>query len=521
MTRFLAFAFIIGLLIPSHFFAQTTWSEHIVPIFYENCVNCHHEGGIAPFELVTYEQVLVYKDLIHDVVDHREMPPWPADPAYRHFVGELYLSDAEIDAIKDWLHEDFAPGDLSEVPPPPTFGQDGSLLESIDYVVEIEPYQLQSNTDEYRWFVIPTDFSETVYISHIEVVAGLETVVHHADLAYDLTGQSLANDLADPLPGFNSSTGGPNYNYYINAWQPGGNIATYPKDWGIAVPPGADFVVEIHYGPGGQGSIDSTKINLQFVKDADVIRPVQVGWLLGDGAPVLLDGPLVIPANEQVSFHQRTVPLANDMSLISICPHMHFLGKSYKVWAIPPSGDTIPLIDIPHWDFHWQRYYEFPQILKLPKGTVIESEGWYDNTTANHDNPNDPPITVYKGTRTTDEMFLCYFIFAPYQSGDEDIVIDSTFILPTRDIIQAKYELELFPNPSSDYIYLKGELPTAEKIQFRIVNLLGQEIMSYEQSSASVKIDEQLNIEQLRSGYYFLTWESASFKGVNGFLKKE
>ena len=497
------------------------WSEDIAPIFYEHCAGCHHEGGIAPFELITYDQVMVYKNVMHDVIVHREMPPWPADPAYRHFADELYLSTEEIEEVEAWIENYFASGDLDEVPEPPVYGQEASLLESIDYVVEIEPYQLQYNTDEYRWFVVETDFTETVYISHLEVIAGLDNVVHHVDLAYDLTNVTLLNDLADPLPGFNSSTGGPNYNKYINAWQPGGNVATYPEDWGIAVPPGADFVVEIHYGPGGQGSIDSTKMNLQFIKNPDAVRPVQVGWLLSDSAPILLDGPLVIPANEVVSFHQRSAPLANDMSLISICPHMHFLGKSYKVWAETPAGEIIPLIDIPHWDFHWQRYFEYPQILKLPKGSVIESEGWFDNTTANHDNPNSPPQTAYKGTKTTDEMFLCYFIYADYQAGDENIVIDSSFVSPIHQSAEATSSLELFPNPGNNTIYLTGELPQTEDIEIRLVNMLGQEFKINYSRSQSVELEVQIDISTLEDGCYYIIWEAGTSNGVNKFVKSD
>ena len=522
MPKRLLFICLFGMLTIAPSFSQTpTWSDDIAAIFYENCTSCHHSGGIAPFSLMTYGEVLDYGDLIHDVVEHKEMPPWPADPDYRHFKDEKVLSDDELQAVIDWVHFDFPPGDLSEAPTPPTYGQGGSLLDTIDYVVAIEPYELQYNIDEYRWFVIPTNFTDTVYISHIEVDPGLETVVHHADISYDLSGASLANDLADPLPGFNSNTGGPSINYYINAWQPGGNVATYPENWGIAVPPGADFVVEIHYGPGGIGSIDSTVMHLQFIKEPENVRPVQVGWLLSDSAPVLLDGPLVIPANEVVSFHQRTNPLPQDLSLISICPHMHFLGKSYKVWAIEPGGDTIPLIDIPHWDFHWQRYYEFPQILKLPAGTIIESEGYYDNTLNNHDNPNNPPVTVFRGTRTIDEMFLCYFIFAPYHDGDENIVLDSTFIVDVDPVIREEIPLEIFPNPATDHVLISGELPHPESINFKIINLLGQEMRSWGQDFQSATISEQINTSAFRSGVYFIEWKSKSFKGVLSFIKKE
>ena len=61
---------------------------------------------------------------------------------------------------------------LWQNPPPPVFDDSGTLLQSVDFVAAIEPYTLQSDNEEYRWFVIPTDFSETKYIQAIEVFAG-------------------------------------------------------------------------------------------------------------------------------------------------------------------------------------------------------------------------------------------------------------------------------------------------------------------------------------------------------------
>ncbi|MDQ3099853.1 MAG: hypothetical protein M3R08_00580, partial [Bacteroidota bacterium] len=202
----------------------------------------------------------------------------------------------------------------------------------------------------------------------------------------------------------------PTYSYYMNAWQPGGNVVRYPPQWGIAVPPGSDFVIEIHYGPGAQGSIDSTRMNLEFVTGPG-IRPVSVGWLLDQGN--MTDGPLVIPANTIQTFHQEyTVP--SDRSFVSICPHMHHVGVSYTVWY-EYNGDSIPLIDIPEWDFHWQRYYTFQMVQPIPAGAVIKSIGVYDNTSNNPHNPHTPPQNMYAGSTTDSEMFLTYFIWTNYQ----------------------------------------------------------------------------------------------------------
>ena len=498
-----------------------TWNDDIAPLIYENCSSCHHDGAIAPFELMSYEDVVSYASLIHEVIDHREMPPWPADPNYRHFANETYLEDSEIQAIHDWLNSGMPLGSANDVPAPPIFPPSGSLLDTINFVVKIEPYTLQYNFDEYRWFVIPTNFPDTVYISRLEVISGLEQVVHHADLSYDLTGTSAALDQQDPLPGFNDNTGAPNINYYINAWQPGGNIAVYPDNWGIAVPPGADFVVEIHYGPGGAGLTDSTKMNLQFIHEPEGVRQVKVGWLLYDSWPVLIDGPLVLPPNEISTFHQKSNPLGADLSLMAICPHMHFLGMSYKVWAETPTGETIPLIDIPHWDFHWQKYYFFQQIQKIPAGSILHSEGKYDNTSNNHDNPNDPPITVFRGLRTIDEMFLCYFIFADYEDGDENIIQDSTLLVSTTAaILQEAPTLHLSPNPVMQELHIRGQLPSSELLRFRVINLKGQEMMKWEMYNRAQIVDERVQVGKLPKGVYYLEWSGEEVKETLGFVKR-
>lgn len=70
----------------------------------------------------------------------------------------------------------------------------------------------------------------------------------------------------------------------------------------------------------------------------------------------------------------RSPVLPVDLSLLSVLPHMHLLGKSFKSFAITPDGDMIPLIHIPDWDFNWQQTYQFNNLLKIPRGSVIYAE---------------------------------------------------------------------------------------------------------------------------------------------------
>ena len=61
------------------------WSEHIAPILYNKCTQCHNQNGIAPFSLITYQDAFDTHLNIQLNVNLRKMPPWPPDPNYRQF----------------------------------------------------------------------------------------------------------------------------------------------------------------------------------------------------------------------------------------------------------------------------------------------------------------------------------------------------------------------------------------------------------------------------------------------------
>ncbi|MFI5172106.1 MAG: T9SS type A sorting domain-containing protein [Chitinophagales bacterium] len=506
--------FILLIVLVNCVLAQTpTWAEDIAPIIYTNCSSCHHEGTVAPFNLMSYEDVLDEAEEISLVVEERKMPPWPADPNYRHFKDEKVLSDDEIQLILDWIDDDMPTGDLGVAPDPPVFPSGGSMLETIDLTIAIPPYTLQYDYDEYRWFAIENPFADTFYVNAIEVIAGLHDVVHHCDISWDISGISLANDLEDPLPGFNSNTGAPNYDYYMNAWMSGGNLIRYPENWGIEVPPGAVFVLEIHYGPEGQGLTDTTKINLEFAPDPEEVRPVYASWLLNN--PMAGEGPLTIPANEVVTFHQD-YDMTSKKSFITICPHMHLLGQSYKVWFEESDGDSIPLINIPKWQFHWQKYYTFQSVQVIKADARIKSEAVYDNTTDNPENPNDPPQTVHYGATTHDEMYMTYFLWTNYKAGDEDIILDSTVYNTAVYEEKNDWQLNIYPNPVRDYFYLTGENSDPLPDEIMIINSLGVPVKKI--SLDNFQFPHKIVVEELSAGIYFVEMISGLNKNTSRII---
>jgi hypothetical protein len=117
-----------------------------------------------------------------------------------------------------------------------------------------------------------------------------------------------------------------------------------------------------------------------------------------------------------------------DISLLTVNPHMHLLGKSFTAYAIKPGGDTLPLVRIKNWDFRWQYFYTYKKMLHIPAGSKIEVVAVMDNTVNNPNNPNHPPKMVEGrngSMRSSDEMLQFIMTYLPYQTGDENISLET------------------------------------------------------------------------------------------------
>lgn len=514
---------ILILLFSSAGFSQAPdWSSQIAHIIYNNCSSCHREGYIAPFTLMSYEDAFNNAFSIQSAVNAHIMPPWPPDPDYRHLAYEAVLDQSEIDAINQWVDAGMPAGDLATAPNPPAFNNGTSTLSGIDQTIQIPTYTTQYEEDEYRHFVIHSDYSETKYLNAIEIIPGNWSLVHHVDLYFDSTGHSWDLDQQDPLPGFNYDTGYPSLNYYVGGWSPGGNAIKLPKNWGVEVPPGIDYVLQIHYAPGFQNTKDSTRINFKFVDDISAVRKVIVETPIYDFPPVLVNPPLKIQADEVKTFQQKSFPMPTDMSFISLSPHMHLIGRTYKVWFETVDGDSVPLIDIPDWNFHWQMYYLFQQVQKIPEGARIYGEALYDNTSNNPYNPNNPPITVKGGPYTTDEMLMTFMAYTAYQPGDEDILLDSSLIATgDENIIYSENKMEVFPNPTHNYALITTTLKSDHAV-LKILNAMGMVVQQFpEVKISNGRFTKEINLSTLPGGIYFLEVTSGDQHFSKSIVKLE
>ena len=95
----------------THFvFSQTeevTFTEHISPIIYNNCTECHRPNESGPMSFTSYLEVASMASMIVEVTQSGYMPPWPADPNYSSLLGERFLSDDEKELISQWVAQGF------------------------------------------------------------------------------------------------------------------------------------------------------------------------------------------------------------------------------------------------------------------------------------------------------------------------------------------------------------------------------------------------------------------------------
>ena len=294
----------------------------------------------------------------------------------------------------------------------------------------------------------------------------------------------------------------------VGEFAPGSGAVAYPGDqnlaFGMDFPAGSNVILAMHYPVGSLGITDSTKVHFYFYPNQiNNFRQIEI-------SPILVDFNFCVPPNQQKTISNSfTVPMfAPSLSMYGVFPHMHLIGKSISTDAILPNHDTLKLINIPDWDFEWQGSYSFPKMLKIPPMSQIVGTATYDNTVGNPHNPNTPPQTICAGFNTTDEMFVIYYLYTMYQSGDENLNLDSLMANGMVDISELNLynnqELEVFPNPSNgmctvDLLPFKGST-----FHFEIFDLNGR-IVYREKLPTSLSTTHTINLpNKLANSTYIL-----------------
>ena len=370
---------------------DVTYHNRISRFVQANCLECHRGGGVAPFPLETYEQVVAKSGMIRKMVDRGLMPPWFAAPSVQG-VHSPWSNDRSLEAhdkadFLAWLGAGKALGATQDAPLPRTFPADW-VIGNPDAIVQIpNPINVKAEgTMNYQNVTVETSFGEDKWVRGYEVQPTAREVVHHVLIFVQKPGQGRFEGEEDERTGF------------FAAYVPGNNHIVYPDGFAKLMPKNTRVRFQIHYTPNGTATQDQVRIGLLFAKEP----PQHVVHVAG-----IVDHRLNIPPG--AAHHPETglLPVPMDVKILALNPHMHVRGSAFRYEVVLPDGAIRTLLEVPRYDFNWQvscRYAEPPTI---PRGSLLRATGWYDNSPNNPANP-DPAKTVHWGLQTTEEMMIGY-----------------------------------------------------------------------------------------------------------------
>jgi tetratricopeptide (TPR) repeat protein len=179
----------------------------------------------------------------------------------------------------------------------------------------------------------------------------------------------------------------------------------------LRLDPGNDLVLNAHLQPSGKEESIQPTIGIYFTNEPATKFPVLL-QLENDRA-------LDIPPGESNFLVSDQFTLPEDVQLLAIYPHAHYLCRDMLALARFSDGTEKTLIHIPRWDLNWQAVFRLAQPESLPRGTTIVMRYRYDNSADNVANPNHPPQRVRGGNRAVDEMAHLWLQVLPVAPAGE------------------------------------------------------------------------------------------------------
>ena len=381
--------------------AAPTVSFHkdIEPILQDRCQGCHRPGEVGPMPLMTYEQARPWAKAIKSAVVQRKMPPWPINPHYGRFSNDRSLSQEQIDLLAAWADNGAREGSLADAPKPRTW-VNGWNIPTPDAVIEMpQAFDMPAaGRVEYQYIVIPTGFTEDKWVQMAEVRPSDRTITHHAQIFIREPGSKW---LADQKPGVplalaNSSGMG---SEILTIYVPGMVPDVWKPGQAKLIPAGSDLVFQMHYTATGKPGSDRTRLGLVFAKEPPKERVIT---MLG------LNVGISIPPGDPNYKAETIIPINQDMTMLTLFPHLHLRGKAFQYELIQPNGETETLLKVDNWSLNWQLSYKLAEPIALKPGMKVKVTGWWDNSPNNPANP-DPTKNVRWGEQSWEEMLVGFF----------------------------------------------------------------------------------------------------------------
>jgi hypothetical protein len=410
-----------------------TYFEHVKPILEANCVSCHSAGGIAPFELDSFESVKINHRAVYMATRARIMPPFPPGGESPRFHNEHRLSDDEIAVLANWSWAGALAGAASKARTAEPRIKLTSIRDDMTLRLTRAFQTDKAVSDEYRCFVLDPKLEQERFVTGYEVLPSNRKLVHHV-LIYELEAKlqsqadRLMRDETDGRDGY-TCFGASRVDDTVvpfAGWASGTSGVRFPKGVGMRLKPGSKLIMQVHYNLANGAQSDQSALRLEFAAKDAKLTPV-INFAIN--APVEIPCPGAYPSDPNDACHreaaykrvfelndsasartrlagttlkrcQRTVEefinpqdptrietwcdyaVPFKIKLLGAAGHMHYLGRSVKVEVNPGTAKRRVLLDIPRWDFHWQNFYWLEEPAVLKSGDVVRMTCVFDNSPA-------------------------------------------------------------------------------------------------------------------------------------------
>jgi len=396
--------------------AARTFARDVAPILQQKCQACHQPNGMAPMPLTTYEEVRPWATAIKRKTQAHEMPPWDIDKSVgiQEFKNDVSLSDDQIETIARWVDTGAPLGNRADLPPPVKWPDatewqaEKELGRPPDLVIKSDPFDVKATGLDQWWEPVVKLEGLTgarwMMASETRPVLKSRRLTHHAN-------------------SFKTNENRPKESATVSRFVVGKPYDVFPRDTGTLFEPGDKVTFNIHYFPMGEAVTGAfVEVGVWFYPEGYVPKLKTNGpeggtfssYRDNDERPQVL---IIPPHGKQMT--QGMHVLQKPAKIYSVRAHMHLRGVAQSIEAIYPDGHQ-EILSKMNWNHRWQityLYADHEQPL-LPKGTVLVVTSWYDNTSANRNNP-DPDQWVVHGRRTGDDMSHMA-VGITYYDHDED-----------------------------------------------------------------------------------------------------
>jgi peroxiredoxin len=372
-----------------HAKSAVSYVDDVAPILKDNCVSCHHDGGIAPWSMSGHAMVQGWSKMMKEVLMTRRMPPGQIDTHVGKPIEDVVeITPAELQTLVHWIDAGAPMGEGTQDPLASlTFENPKFTLGEPDIILKVPPQEIPATgVLDYRYVPVELNLDRDVWIRAAEYIPGDRQVLHHV-IAY------LSSPAARSVKG---RSDGSAQGESIGGYAPGRQPDIFRDNSGRLVRKGSNLLLQMHYTTSGKATVDATEIGLYLYDEPP--EYVMAGEVAGQRR-------FLIPPHAKEHKLEGELLIERDAYLYSLMPHMHYRGKYMNYTAEYPDGSSELLLSVPKYEFNWQFHYQLEEPVFLPAGTRLVTRGAMDNSARNTANP-DPDRPVTFGLQTKHEMFF-------------------------------------------------------------------------------------------------------------------